>query len=61
MKIIKAGKLPGKTIRRATCPDCGCRFEFELREARFETDRNESCLVVKCPQTGCTKDVWIAT
>jgi hypothetical protein len=59
MKLIKPGFPLGKEIV-AKCNNCKCEFSFHEREGRFEhSPRNENYIVIKCPQGGCGREVWI--
>lgn len=54
MEIIEHGKLPSEREYEAKCGNCGCRFRFKESEAdRQSSPKNESFLVIKCPQNGC--------
>lgn len=59
MKILKAGKPLKDRKYKEKCESCGCRFEFMETEATWETDRNESYLAIKCPQSRCRAMVYI--
>ena len=61
MRIIRAGKPPGRTKHRATCSDCKCHFEFTEDEAKWHTDQREGggWWTVKCPQKGCPYSVTV--
>lgn len=56
MRILKRGKLPEEKEYTAKCSYCSTEFLFTRGEARYESHRNESYLVVKCPL--CNKDCW---
>ena len=54
MKIIKQGDLRrlDKT-RRFTCRDCGCIWDANQTEYRYESDgRNEDLWICECPTCG---------
>lgn len=53
MKVIKRGNTPSY---RATCPYCGCEFEFLESEAVMSFHEND--LYVHCPECkGIVRDV----
>lgn len=59
MQIITPGNPKGARTCRATCPACGCVFEFGYKEARMHYDSREGdTLQVSCPQQGCGTTVW---
>lgn len=50
MKIIKAGKPKAERIHRLTCTNCTCVFEFEEKEAHYNSDqRDGDYLSIGCP------------
>ena len=53
MKIITPGKLPEKVMYRAHCGNCGCVFEFSLREASHEYGFCGLSYVIPCPTPSC--------
>jgi hypothetical protein len=60
MEIIKEGKIPAEREHTGTCGNCRCQVRFKEKEARFVSfPRNESAWVVKCPTTGCGKEIWV--
>ncbi len=56
MEIIKRGTLPSEKMHTTTCGNCKTEFRFMEHEAQIMNDRNEICLVVKCPV--CRKEIW---
>ncbi len=49
MKIIREGKLPEEKLYEVTCQNCRTYFEFAKKEAKVQSDRNETYLSIKCP------------
>lgn len=57
MKIIKPGKLFDVKTFNANCYNCGCVFEFEEDDAKFNIDKkNGDYFTVFCPF--CGKNVY---
>lgn len=56
MRILKRGKLPEEVEYTTKCLNCSTEFSFIKVEAKYESHRNESFLIVKCPL--CNKDCW---
>jgi hypothetical protein len=57
MRIIKEGFV-GDRLHRATCPHCGCEFEFAEKEATRQTDYQGTNLVISCPRARCNKTIY---
>lgn len=55
MRIIKEGNYEPKN-HILTCNVCGCIFEVEESECKFEFCRNITYICVKCPF--CNDEVW---
>lgn len=59
IKIIKEGKIPKlkKRIYEAACDYCGCRFEFETEDIKFQEKKLNEVIssTVECPC--CHKDI----
>jgi len=51
MKIIKPGdKTRLQQTKRFLCEDCGCIFEANKGEYRFDNDRNIITCICTCPE-----------
>lgn len=60
MKIIKPGIPKSERVYTAICRECNCEFSFTRGEAHFHSDqRDGDSLTVRCPQTGCGREVWV--
>lgn len=58
MKILKSG-TKNKAKEITTDCRCGCKFRFNVSEARFESDqRDGDAYVIKCPE--CQHENWIS-
>ena len=58
MKIIKEGNLDKlKKIKRFECKECGCIFEAEKDEYKWDSQYNETYYYCKCPC--CYQTVYI--
>lgn len=59
MKTIKPPKALPKPVR-ITCSNtmCAAVMECELRELRFDSDRDGDAYIMKCPH--CKQETWEA-
>jgi hypothetical protein len=63
VKTIKPGNIEvlDPTLS-ATCDKCGCEFEFNASDARYQSDqRDGDAYIINCPFGQCGKELWIST
>lgn len=51
IKILKEGKKPKptKVIYKTTCSNCGCVFEFEVEDIKYQEKHLNGKMTVECP------------
>ena len=54
IEIIKRGTSPENKKYKLTCARCKTVFSFLASDAKLTTDRNESVLIINCPECGNT-------
>lgn len=58
MKVISRGSLPEDQLYRTSCSNCKSVLEYQKKEARIVTDRNEIVYIIVCPV--CSKDIVLS-
>lgn len=59
MKVISRGILPEEQLYRTCCYNCKSILEYQKKEARIVTDRNEVSYVLVCPV--CSHSIYISS